>query len=135
MTSPDGKSMTFPRNRRLRRRKDFDRVMRARCSAADDMLVVCALPNETPQTRLGISVGRRRGKAVVRNRLKRWLREAYRLNQHRLPEGYDLVCIALKTEGASLERYTDSLLRLVPRAITQCHTKTAPSAGSEEDRC
>lgn len=49
------------------------------------------LPNGTTRSRLGCAIGRVVGGAVQRNRLKRWLREAFRKNQAMIPAGVDLV--------------------------------------------
>ena len=74
----------FPRERRVRKKAEFDRVYAGDAFAADPMLVVRGVPNGLPQTRLGLSVSRKVGNAVVRNRWKRRIREAFRLQL----EGY-----------------------------------------------
>ena len=71
-------SRTLPKLHRLTRTEQFQRVFAARCSAADAVLVVFALPNELPYCRLGLSVSKKVGNAVVRNRWKRLIREAFR---------------------------------------------------------
>ena len=50
-------------------------------------------------TRLGITVGKRAGNAVKRNRVKRLIREFFRLNYSRIPRGYDMVVAAKKDAG------------------------------------
>lgn len=57
-------------------------------------LVLYALPNRLPVSRLGLTVSPKIGKAVVRNRVKRRLRESYRLEEGRLLPGFDLVIVA-----------------------------------------
>jgi ribonuclease P protein component len=47
--------------------------------------------NHLEYSRLGVSVGKSQGNAVVRNRLKRLMREAFRRNQHQIPAGFDYV--------------------------------------------
>ena len=83
---------TFPKSHRLKTPADFKRVYDRRRSAADTLLVVYACENDCAHARLGVSVSRKVGNAVVRNRFKRLYREAFRLNQAQLP-GVDLILI------------------------------------------
>ena len=99
----------FRPHERLRRLSDFRRVYDRRCSTSDGNLVVYACENELPFSRLVVSVSRKLGGAVVRNRLKRLLREAFRLSRSELPTGLDLVLIPRGADSASLERYLRSL--------------------------
>jgi ribonuclease P protein component len=62
-----------------------------RLSARDGLFVVYALENDLGYPRLGVSISRGCAKAVVRNRLKRLLREAFRQNQEHIPAGFDYV--------------------------------------------
>lgn len=82
-------------------------------SAVGRFVVVYARRNGLPCSRLGITTGVKLGHAVDRNRARRRIREAYRLNEHRLKPGYDLVIVArsaaIDGDFAELER---SLLRL-----------------------
>ncbi len=84
---------TFPDALRLKKPAEFERCFERRCSAADGWLVVYGCPNGRPHPRLGVAVSRKVGRAVRRNRWKRLLREAFRLSQHELPAGMDLVVI------------------------------------------
>ena len=79
---------------RLRRNADFQRVRAARRSWAHPLLVLYAAPNVGEPTRVGISAGKRVGGAVVRNRVRRRIREAVRLRHPELRAGHDLVFIA-----------------------------------------
>jgi ribonuclease P protein component len=83
----------FPRSHRLRASARFDAVFRAGGRASRDGMLVVALGNGLPHARLGLSVGRRFGPAHRRNRAKRLLREAFRLDLARLPAGYDLIVV------------------------------------------
>jgi len=82
---------TFRARHRLSRDRDYQRVYDARVRTGRGPLLVFARPNDLPWSRLGLSVGRRVGKAVARNRIKRRLREAFRLLRPHCPAGYDLV--------------------------------------------
>jgi ribonuclease P protein component len=104
--------LSFPKSARLRTKTEFDRVYARRCKASDGTLLVFAQRNELSLPRIGLSVSRKLGGAVVRNRLKRLLREAFRLSQHELPTGVDLVVIPSAAERANLEAYRESLRRL-----------------------
>lgn len=85
----------------------------ARCRAGDGQLLVYAdVGNEQRGTRFGLSVSRKHGNAVRRGRLKRLLREAFRLQQHDLPAGLDLVLIPRQGGDPTLEDLKRSLLEL-----------------------
>ena len=92
MSPPD---RGFPRAVRLLRPADFTRVYGRKRSAAAGPIVVYAAPNPTGAgaARLGLSVSRRIGGAVVRNRWKRVLREAFREVRGDLPAGNDFVVV------------------------------------------
>ncbi len=82
------------RRYRLREKERFQEVRRKGRSYVDRLLVLSALPNDLPYSRFGFSVSRRIGKAVVRNRVKRRLREAVRLRMGQIEPGWDVVFIA-----------------------------------------
>ena len=81
----------FTRLQRLTHGREFDAVFKARNSARGLRIIVHGLPNGLAWSRLGLSVGRKFGNAVARNRFKRLCREAFRLQQHELPQGWDWV--------------------------------------------
>lgn len=81
----------LPRTARMKKQVDFDRAYGTRCYASDDVLVINGCRNELAAPRLGLSIGRKVGNAVVRNRWKRLIREAFRLERPSLPRGLDLV--------------------------------------------
>ena len=82
------------RRYRVRTDKRFQEVRRQGRSYANQLLVLCALPNHLPYSRFGFAVNSRIGNAVRRNRIKRRLREIMRLQQESIQPGWDIVLIA-----------------------------------------
>lgn len=84
-------------------------------SAATPTLVLYARPNGLGKNRLGLTVGTKVGKAVVRNRVRRRLRESYRLRESGLKTGFDLVVVAraaaAQARFGELDRHLASLLK------------------------
>jgi ribonuclease P protein component len=117
---------TFPAAMRVKLQRDFDRIYRARASVSDHRLVVYAAPNELGHSRLGLAVSRKLGNAVVRNRYKRLLREAFRLDQNELPRGYDFILIPRSGSGpAELQQYRISFGALAAKAVARWDRKQA----------
>jgi len=84
----------FPRRVRLLSKADFARIFRQAAKSGDSCFTVLYLPNEVGYARLGLAVSRKSARsAVVRNRIKRTIRESFRLNQHSLSP-LDIVVIA-----------------------------------------
>jgi len=104
---------------RIRRRGDFRRAYSRRCSAADGRLLVFGCENGLPHPRLGLSVSRKVGTAVRRNRWKRLIREAFRLRREDLPGGIDLVVIPRSTEEPELAALLSSLPGLARRVAAR----------------
>ncbi len=109
--------LTLGRSRRMIRKGDFERAFEARCTASDRLLVLYVLPNDLDHPRIGLAVGRRHGNAVQRNRLRRLLREAFRLEQHNLPAGFDYLLVPRGGGKATLEGCRQSLVQLAPQAV------------------
>jgi len=107
---------SFPQSRRMKSPAEFERCYQRKRSASDTVLIVYACENGLTHPRLGCSVSKKLGGAVVRNRYKRLLREAFRLAQHDLPPGVDLVVIPRPGEVPSLDAVRQSLVKLARQA-------------------
>jgi ribonuclease P protein component len=118
----EGERPDAPRRRRLSRSGDFDRVYRDGVSRGNRFLVLYSFARgeEEPggEPRLGLSVGRKIGRAVQRNKVKRAIREGFWQLAGDLPEGHDYVIVARPGIEGLLEReggdgVRDSLAELV----------------------
>ena len=84
---------------------------------ANSCLVLYARKNRTGINRVGITVSKKLGKAVVRNRVRRRIREAYRLNEELFLPGWDIVIVARsRAVDVGFEKLTQSLLSLSEQA-------------------
>lgn len=86
----------------LKKNIDFQKVYKSGKSYANKYLVMYVLENGTDITRIGISVSKKVGNSIVRHRLARLVREAFRLNTNHIPDGIDVVVVVkagLKDKG------------------------------------
>ena len=114
--SDDAVDQRFLAKYRIRSGSDFRRAYQRRRSVSDGVLLVYACENGCDHPRLGLSVSRKVGPAVTRNRWKRVLREAFRLARLDLPPGVDLVVIPKASGLPHLLALQQSLTRLAARA-------------------
>ena len=87
----------FPKTARLRKRPEFLRLSRTGRKDHSGNFVVVSKANDTGQTRLGVTVSSKVGNAVVRNRIKRLVREFFRRDGRELATGLDVLVIARST--------------------------------------
>lgn len=105
------------RKYRLTKNEQFQRVRRHGRSWAHPLLVLCALPNGLAHSRFGFAISQRIGKATLRNRVKRLIREATRLRQPAIAPGWDLVFIARgPIREADFSQVEAALVQLLKRA-------------------
>lgn len=93
------------------------RRLYATSGKANSYLVLYARRNHLQENRVGITVGKKLGHAVVRNRVRRRLREVYRLNEHRFAPGWDIVVVArTRCIDADFGKLTKAYLSLAEKA-------------------
>lgn len=84
---------------------------------ANSYLVLYARKNRSATNRVGVTVSKKLGCAVVRNRVRRRLREIYRLNEHRFAPGWDIVVVARsRCVQGDFQSLTDAYLSLAEKA-------------------
>lgn len=148
-------SETFPRRLRLQRRREFLRVQRSGAKHHTRFFLVFVAPSMLrgrgpapaapgaaagegaapapglPATRLGVTVTRKVGKAVKRNRIKRLVREAFRREHHALPAGLDMVWVAKRDAvDSTYEAVVHDMRALAGRLETQRARSPSSRAGA-----
>ncbi|WP_233216556.1 ribonuclease P protein component [Blastopirellula marina] len=130
------KSQRFPATLRLKKPGEFDAVFTRRSSAGNGWLVVYAARSGLDQPRMGLVVAKKKiGNAVQRNRWKRRLREAFRLNRQKLPRGFDLVVLPQSKQHPTFAALESALVQLAHRAARKWKRnhagpdKPAPGSG------
>lgn len=116
------KPQSFPKRNRIVKGDTFTLVLRRGGCAADDCLVVFAIRRtDSPAdiglpTRLGVTIPKKAGNAVIRNQWKRWIREAFRTQQSEFPAGYDFVVRPKKGAVGRWSKIRNGLPRVARRA-------------------
>ncbi len=112
-----GMGGTMNKEKRLKKRREFVRVYSSGKSLANNAAVIYWLENRGPVTRVGFSANKRLGKAVLRNRIKRQFREAFRLNAHKVRGGMDIVFVARRSAvRLEYKEIEAAILNLLQRA-------------------
>lgn len=104
---------SFTKSQRVRSKTEFSKVFETGIKVSRGPLTALAIPTEQEKSRLGLSVNRRVGTAPRRNRIKRLLRESFRLMQHDFPRSYDLVLIVRPHAPLILAEYQKLLTAIV----------------------
>lgn len=114
---------SFPKASRLLRRSDFRRVYKEGRRRNTSLCTIFFRANGSPLTRVGITTPKTCGNSVLRNRLKRRLREVFRLNRAAIPGGWDIVLNPCEPAATvPFQTLAQEVLRLFPR--------TPPAASS-----
>ena len=127
----------FPSRLRLKTPGEFRRVFEAGVVVSDECLVLNGALNDLDYSRWGISIPRKVGNAVQRNRWKRLLRESFRTLRHQLPAGCDWVVRPRRGAICELERIRRSIIALAQRSQQIASRRARPTrpAGDEPARC
>ncbi|TFG37447.1 MAG: ribonuclease P protein component [Syntrophobacterales bacterium] len=104
------KKQSFGKNERVRKRKDYLRAYQEGVRISSVNFAVILNNNGTETRRLGVTVTKKVGNAVKRNRIKRLVREFFRLNKDKLPDSHDIIVIA-RRDVSSL-KYQDVCVEL-----------------------
>lgn len=109
---------TLRKTDKLRKNKSFQAVYKEGKSFANRMLVLYMLPNESGTQRIGFAAGKRLGNAVIRNRVKRMMRETFRLYRAKLPPGYDYILVGRQpVVDVKMQEVVAAFLSLCGRAV------------------
>jgi len=115
---------SFPRTNRLSGKAAFSAVYAVGAKQSRGPIVAYSKPNGLPHYRWGLSVSRRVGTAVRRNRVKRLLRESIRLNQRKFAGAYDVILVVRPHDPLLLSEYETVVAALAAR--THEHWQRTP---------
>jgi len=103
---------SFGKNLKLKSSDDFRKVFAFKLKVSNRYIVIYAMPNGLQFNRLGVAVGKKNGNAVVRNKIKRLLRESFRLTRSQHSYGFDLVVVPKLSVLQELQGLKNSFLKL-----------------------
>lgn len=112
------KKFTFPKKNRIKSKAGFQLVYTTGRSVVDSLSVLYVLPLDAEGPKIGFAVGKKIGNAVVRNRVKRMMREVFRHHKSELLTNIQLIWVARKKlAAADLKTYDRVFMRLAKRAV------------------
>lgn len=112
------KKFTFPKKNRIKSKAGFQLVYTTGRSVVDSLSVLYVLPLDAEGPKIGFAVGKKIGNAVVRNRVKRMMREVFRHHKSELMTNIQLIWVARKKlAAADLKTYDRVFMRLAKRAV------------------
>lgn len=125
-------SNRFREGDRVKRGDDFTAIIRQGAYAADDVLVVNVrhrttgdgdIPPDASKSRLGITIPKKTGPAVVRNLWKRWIREAFRTQRSQIPSGLEIIVRPKRDAQGGFE----VIARSLPVTVRRAYRKLKPA--------
>jgi ribonuclease P protein component len=122
--------LRYPKAARLGGKVAFAAVYDARVKSTGGPLVFFSRPNGLSISRIGLSVSRKVGTAPHRNRIKRRLREAFRLSRAVLPCGFDLVIVVRPHKPLSVVEYQARLVTALNRAVKSWNAEAGTGRGT-----
>ena len=119
--------LTHPAQRRLRRKSDFEAAYARGRRFGNGFFAVTAKPNDTGAPRLGLAVSvKNAGNSVERNRIRRTIRESFRLHQHELPPVDLVVSARARARDAAGQELRANLALLWKKVAEQCAASSQP---------
>lgn len=103
----------------IKENTEFQKVIKSGKWFGSECLVIYVLPNDKEENRIGVAVGKKAGKSVARNRIKRLIRETYRLNEEQIEKGLDIVIVwksSTNIDNINFDVVQKSLLKCLNKA-------------------
>jgi len=122
------KRLGFAKEKRLVKNSEFKTVMSRRRRFSDGLLVLFVAENDCGFARLGVSVSKSCGPAVVRNHWKRLLREVFRCSQEQIPSGFDYLLMVSPDWTKRLDSSTGSEKKPTFEMVTSSFLKLVSGA-------
>ena len=111
------KEFGFPKSQKIKAKREFQTVYEKGHSVVDGLAVFYVLPGENEKIKIGFAVGKKVGNAVIRNHVKRLMREVFRLHKGELKPNFRVIWVARKRLAqADFKTFERVFLRLAKRA-------------------